>query len=135
MTLEPEKIQEIKASEEKRERGEVIHYIPPWMIIELCDMALRLAAIEGAGDEDIERALESTKQAKTFYEIAAQHAKDPAVKQFAQDFGNLLSMSRDIQAVAKSRNQVIADLRVKLGEAEERIKDLEGDIEVAKYGL
>lgn len=83
--------------------------------IELCNMALRLAAIEGAGDEEVEK-LRLRFQAMSF---VAQK----------------LEVFDELAHAFKSRGQEVADLRAKLGEATERIQDLEDGIEAARLGL
>ena len=80
--------------------------IPKQELLNLCDSALRLAAIEGAEDEDFDSCLSEIDNGQE----GAFFAKIPVI-----DVDRLRLMF-------KSRNQVIADLRAKLGEAEQRIE-------------
>ena len=82
---------------------------------ELESSALRLAAIEAAGDEEVEK-LRLRFQAMSF---VAQK----------------LEVFDELAHAFKSRGQEVADLRAKLGEATERIQDLEDGIEAARLGL
>ena len=85
------------------------------IVPELLDSALRLAAIEAAGDEEVELML------KTIGGDASDSEKTNAFLW--------------LRWIFKSRNATIADLRAKLGEATERIQDLEDGIEAARLGL
>ena len=82
---------------------------------ELESSALRLAAIEAAGDEEVELML------KTIGGDASDSEKTNAFLW--------------LRWIFKSRNATTADLRAKLGEATERIQDLEDGIEAARLGL
>ena len=79
---------------------------------ELESSALRLAAIEAAGDEEVRKLL---------LDIRKYCVADAALN--------------DLELLLRSRNATIADLRAKLGEATERIQDLEDGIEAARLGL
>ena len=88
------------------------------MLLFLCDSALRLAAIEAAGDEEVDRACDGLMKSYRSLDDSLFHRSMNA-----------------LDDIAKSRNATIADLRAKLGEATERIQDLEDGIEAARLGL
>jgi len=85
---------------------------------ELESSALRLAAIEAAGDEEVDRACDGLMKSYRSLDDSLFHRSMNA-----------------LDDIAKSRNATIADLRAKLGEATERIQDLEDGIEAARLGL
>ena len=88
------------------------------IVPELLDSALRLAAIEAAGDEEVEKACDGLMKSYRSLDDSLFHRSMNA-----------------LDDIAKSRNATIADLRAKLGEATERIQDLEDGIEAARLGL
>lgn len=78
------------------------------IVPELIDSALRLAKIEGAGDEEVEKACEGL------------------MKSYRSLDDNLFHKSMNsLDDIAKSRNATVADLRAKLGESEKRIAELQ----------
>lgn len=85
---------------------------------EVFDAALRLDAIENAGDEEVDAACGGLLKAYRSLSDSLFHK----------------SMN-DLENIAKGAIVERDKLRERIKEAEERIKDLEGDIEVAKYGL
>ena len=82
------------------------------MLLFLCDSALRLAAIEAAGDEEVDRACDGLMKSYRSLDDSLFHRSMNA-----------------LDDIAKSRNATTADLRAKLGEAEKRIEDLEETID------
>ena len=88
-------------------------------LVFLCDSALRLSAIENARDEEVEKLVN-----------AADYCT--GTKCYCE---SCRINFREVASIAKSRNATIADLRAKLGEATERIQDLEDGIEAARLGL
>ena len=88
---------------------------------EVFDSALRLDAIEAAGDEEVEKACEALRRGY-----------------WTSEDGDSIRPDKHIDAVldvVASRNATITDLLAKLGEATERIQDLEDGIEAARLGL
>ena len=83
--------------------------------VAMSEAVLRLAAIENAGDEEVELML------KTIGGDASDSEKTNAFLW--------------LRWIFKSRNATTADLRAKLGEATERIQDLEDGIEAVRLGL
>ena len=106
--MTPERLKEIQKLFENGGNDflEQIEEIVP----ELLDSALRLAAIEGAGDEEVDRACDALRRGW-----------------WTSEDGDNIRPDKHIDAVldvVASRNQVIADLRAKLGEAEKALGNL-----------
>lgn len=107
--MTPERIQEARSLIVQAGTDPAVWKPASKALDELCDSALRLAAIENAGDEEVD----------DLFEYVRRNTGDPQVA------SNVVVLN----AVLKSRNQVIADLRAKLGELFSAAWELSGGAE------